>query len=318
MKIERVFQRSLQPFHKNICARVQNALEDDLGYGDITTCAILLKPTLHKKTKARVIAKSPGVFAGLLEAKQALNGLKLRVFKKEGQSFRKGEVLLEVSGDARLLLSRGRIALNYLQFLSGVATDAHAFSSKHAGRVASLRKLHPGMHYSEKRAASLGGALTHRLSLADGFLIKDNHLAAVCLELFGKGPWSEKQKTRAVKEALKRVKKYKKKYNLAFPVEIEVESLAQALTAAGCVSTLGLPHAILIDNKTPPQVRRIVNALKKTRAPVLIEASGGITKQNAGAYLKAGADVVSTSRISVWSRPIDLSLQFVGFKPSLA
>lgn len=310
MRKKEIFDRSLRAYEKQIRERALLALNDDIGKGDITTEAVIKKPI---QVKAVVISKSSGILCGLLEAKELLKGLNVKSNKKEGDKIRKGDVLLMLEGDGRKMLQNGRIALNYLQVLSGIATTTNELAKKFPGKICSLRKTHPCLSYGEKRAVKAGGGLTHRLGLSDGFLIKDNHLAAISAELF-RGKFSEEGKVAAVKEAIKRAAVYRKRKKLTHPIEIEVESEREAIAAAGMRRKTGAPDAILIDNKKPKEVASIVKAIRRIDSSILIEASGGITPKNAKNYINAGVDVISSSYLTLRSKPLDTSLVIKGYK----
>jgi nicotinate-nucleotide pyrophosphorylase (carboxylating) len=200
--------------------------------------------------------------------------------------------------------------------LSGIATLCNSFSERFPGKVASLRKTHPGIAFSEKRAVLIGGALTHRLGLYDGFLIKDNHLAFVARELFGEREIGEDEKIRAIEESLKRVKKYRTKHEKGnLFIEIEVESEAQSVAAARIHRKEGVPDMILLDNMSPDNVRKCVKTIREVAgSSLLIEASGGITSENLGLYVDAGVDVTSMSFLTLNARPLDIGMKIVGYK----
>lgn len=310
MKKNDIFDRNLRAFEKQMKERALLALADDIGKEDITTKAVITKPIC---AKAVIISKSSGILCGLLEAKEILKGLKIKSAKKEGDKIRKGEVILTLEGNAVKMLQNGRIALNYLQTLSGIATTTNELAKKYPRRICSLRKTHPYLSYSEKRAVKVGGGLTHRLGLSDGFLIKDNHIAAVYSELF-KGNFSEEKKMAAVKEAITRAATYRKGKQLQHPIEIEVESEKEAVAAAKMKEKTGAPDAILIDNRKPKEVASITRAIRRINDSILIEASGGITPKNAKTYLHAGVDVISSSYLTLRAKPLDFSLVITGYK----
>jgi len=310
MRKNEIFDRNLAKYKKQMVERALLALRDDIEKGDITTEAVIKKPI---RMKAAIISKSSGILCGLLEAKEILKGLNVKSNKNEGDKIRKGDVLLTLGGDGRKMLQNGRIALNYIQILSGIATTTNELAKKFPGKICSLRKIHPCLSYSEKRAVKVGGGFTHRLGLSDGFLIKDNHLAVISAELFG-GKFSEEEKAAAVKEAIKRAAVYRKRKKLSYPIEIEVESERQAIAAADMKRKTGAPDAILIDNKKPKEVASIVKAIRSIDSSILIEASGGITPKNAKNYINAGVDVISSSYLTLRSKPLDVSLIIKGYK----
>ncbi len=317
MDKNKIFNRSLKNFEKKMAQRAALALNDDVGEGDITTEATINKKNAaSQRARAIVRAKENGVFFGVLEAGVVLSGLKSKWKAKEGARVKRGDVVLVVEGDVREILKKCRIALNYLQLLSGIATKTRALVKKFGRRVCSLRKTHPGLQFSEKRAVQAGGGFTHRLNLADGFLIKDNHIAAVAVELFGKNTaFTEKQKISAIREALARCSKYRSENHLASrPIEVEVESLAQAVAAAEMKKKTRAPDVIMLDNQTPRQLKKIARAIRRIDKTILLEASGGISEKNISAFLRAGADVVSMSSLTFNAKPLDFDLVIEGYK----
>ena len=291
------------------------ALEDDVGEGDIATMAVSSE---GRAEEAIIVAREEGVLCGVLEAKALLEagGLVVSWEKEEGDSLQAGSTIARVKGDVREILSRERTALNYLQILSGIATLCNSFSKRFPGKVASLRKTHPGLAFSEKRAVQVGGALTHRLGLFDGFLIKDNHLALVARELFGEDTIGEDQKIQAIEECLRRTKRYRTEHGLEHLfIEVEVESEGQSVTAARMHREEGVPDMILLDNMDPEKVRECVKAIREVAGPsVLIEASGGITPENLEQYIDTGVDVASMSFLTLSARPLDIAMKIVGYK----
>lgn len=316
MEKTQAYGRSLEEYGERTLAQAKLALEDDVGAGDITTQAVVMIEL--RVEDAVIVAKAKGVLCGLLEAKEILEegGLEFRSEKVEGDIIRRGDIIARVRGDVREILKRERTALDYLQVLSGIATDTYGLARRYPGKVASLRKTHPGLCYSEKRAVKVGGGFTHRLGLYDGFLIKDNHLAAIVREIFGEAPITEEKKIKAIREALKRAKRYRteKRLENCF-IEVEVESLEQAVAAAKFHREGGALDMILLDNMKPLEVAKCVKAIRReTSREVLIEASGGITAKNISAYIEAGVDMVSTSRITLSAKPLDISMKIVGYK----
>jgi nicotinate-nucleotide pyrophosphorylase (carboxylating) len=292
------------------------ALKDDVGTGDITTRAVIHDATGVED--AIILSKDEGIVCGLLEAKAILEegGLTFESEKNEGDTISNGEIIARVHGDICELLKRERTVINYLQILSGIATASHELARRYPGQVASLRKYHPGLCFSEKRAVKVGGGLTHRLALYDGFLIKNNHLARIVRELFGRAPRTEEEKVTAINEALRRAKHYRLENQLeGCFIEIEVESLAQAVAAARFYENQGVPDMILLDNMQPESVSECVEAIRtEAGRDVLIEASGGVTAENIDAYIQAGVDVVSMSQLTLAAKPLDISMAIVGYK----
>ncbi len=280
--MESAFKRDVARYEPAIRKRALEAFRDDLGSGDATTEAVI---TQDRAARAVIEAEGNCTLAGILEAKTIFEDGGLKVTgKKDGDEARKGETILTIEGSVKELLARERTALNYLARMSGMATLSRQISKKHGHRVLFLRKVDPGLLFSEKRAVAAGGCLTHRMNLADGILIKDNHLKAL---------WAlSGDKTEAVEEAVKRASK-NRRGNV--PIEIEVETLEQARAAAKALDVVIGTRVIMLDNMPPSQVRKAGRIIRGVDDSIIIEASGGITRPRIGDYLKAGADYVSTS-----------------------
>ena len=245
------------------------------------------------KCGGKIVAKSDFTLCGIVEANAAFGhrGVRAKWNFREGQAVKKGRAICEVSGNARSILACERTALNFLSLLSGIATKARRAADKHGRRrIAATRKTLPLLAHSEKRAVMLGGCLTHRLSLSDGILVKDNHIAAIMAE-------RKVTPARAVEIACGA-------FSFGQFTEVEVSSVETAVAAA-----LSGAGAILADNVSPAKLWRIAKAARKASPGIIIEASGGITLENAGKYLRAGADFCSTSSLTMEIEPADLSLE---------
>ena len=250
--------------HPELTDAIRRALEEDIGSGDVTSQACVPESL---QASGRYVAREPLVVAGLgllpfiYEKRGGVE--EVRFFKPDGDRCRNGEVLATVRGRARTLLECERVALNFLQRLSGVATLARRFADAVAGtncQVLDTRKTTPGLRRVEKMAARVGGVTNHRLGLFDAILIKNNHIAAAG----------------GVRNAMERARAS------GLPIEIEVrtrEELQEALDA-------GARH-LLLDNLTPHEaaewVREIAGRAK-------VELSGGINLENVRAYAETGAD----------------------------
>ncbi len=262
---------------------VRWALREDIGSGDVTSRVCVPARLL---ARGRFIAREPLVVAGLdlLEVIYRERGGvdNLAVLKRDGDRCAAGDVLATVWGRARTLLECERVALNFLQRLSGVATAARAFAEavEDTGcRVLDTRKTTPGLRELEKRAAAAGGVTNHRMGLFDAVLIKNNHIAAAG----------------GVRRALESAR------GEGVPIEIEVrarEELREALEA-------GAEH-LLLDNLTPEEAREWV---REIGGRAKVELSGGITLANVRAYAEAGADFVSVGAITHSARAMDISFR---------
>jgi nicotinate-nucleotide pyrophosphorylase (carboxylating) len=257
---------------------VRLALEEDIGTGDVTTRACVPEAQF---ARGYFLAREPLVVAGI-GLLDEIYQRPVETLKRDGDPCAEGDILARVSGPARLLLERERVALNFLQRLSGVATLARQFAGAVAGtgcRVLDTRKTTPGMRALEKAAAAAGGVTNHRMGLYDAVLIKNNHIAAAG----------------GVRKAIER------SHAAGLPIEIEVRSeaeLAEALDA-------GATH-LLLDNLTPPEAAEWV---RRIAGRATVELSGGITLANVRAYAEAGADFVSSGAITHSARAMDISFR---------
>src|SRR2546425_2444244 len=270
---------------------LEKFLDEDIGHGDITTDALVDSRT---KATGQVVCKERAVIAGLSESIILLKLLdcqgKSRV--RDGQEVPAGTVILEVNGSGSSLLKVERVLLNLLSHMSGVATATSelvsiAMKNGSSARIACTRKTLPGLRYFEKRAVELGGGDTHRLRLDDAVLIKDNHL-----ELAGSVGVC--------------VRKAKERVSFTKKVEVEVTTAEEAVEAAQAGADI-----VLLDNMTPKEVGGCLTLLMRRglRDRVLVEASGGIRKENLASYAKTGVDVISVGAITHSASAIDMSLE---------
>ncbi len=278
--------------------KILRFVEEDIGQGDITT---LLTIPLGTIVEAEIIANESGIIAGIEEALTLLNSFDLKVGTPvpDGSTVKRKKVILKIIGDARTLLSIERSLLNILTRMSGIATTTHRLVEKlrrsgYKTRVACTRKVAPGLSYFDKKAVMLGGGDTHRLHLDDLVLIKDNHIA-----ILGN-----------VGQA---VKKVKNAVSFSKKIEVEVSKEGKAIEAAKAGADI-----IMLDNFSPQQVKGTIALLKreKLRNKVLIEASGGINKQNILKFADAGPDILSLGEITDSVKAFDMSLNIVKVKKS--
>ncbi|MGA9779634.1 MAG: carboxylating nicotinate-nucleotide diphosphorylase [Limisphaerales bacterium] len=270
---------------------VQNALAEDIGSGDVTTLA-----TVPEATAAQAVlrAREPLVVAGLafVEATftELASGVKIERFAKDGQSLKADDILLRVSGPARPILSAERVALNFVQRLSGIATFTAQFVEAIKGtraRILDTRKTTPGWRRFEKYAVECGGGKNHRLGLFDMVLIKDNHLVAL-----------QHEKPNAIAAAVARARE-------RFPqlkIEVEADTLEQAEQAAEAGADI-----ILLDNMNLIQLRL---AVQKVKGRVKTEASGGVNPANVRVIAEAAVDFISVGALTHSARAVDLGLDF--------
>lgn len=274
-----------------IRAAVKNALAEDIGSGDVTTLATVPKSQTFKTVMR---AREPLVVAGLEFAKAAFlqlsSAVKIEYLVHDGTHVARGDNLLRISGSARAILSAERVALNFVQHLSGIATLTSQFVAAIKGTRAQIldtRKTTPGWRRFEKYAVACGGGRNHRIGLYDLVLIKDNHLAAL-----------QNEKPNAVAAAVQRARKNYPKLK----VEIEADTLEQVTQAAAAGADI-----ILLDNMTPEQLRAAVK-IAKGRAKT--EASGGVTLATVRAIAGSGVDFISVGALTHSARAVDIGLDF--------
>ena len=270
---------------------VRAALEEDVGTGDVTTLATVPQ---DQTASALMVAREPLVLAGMDFATTAFYELSTEVSfvlsKKDGDRVFRGEPLCKVSGPARSLLTAERVALNFVQRLSGIATFTARFVEAVQGtgaRILDTRKTTPGWRRFEKYAVACGGGTNHRFGLYDMVLIKDNHLAALRTAL--PDPiHAAVARARGTCPELK--------------IEVEVDTLEQLDSALAAGADI-----ILLDNMTPDQMRQ---AVEKCRGRAKTEASGGVTLEKVRAIAETGVDYISSGSLTHSARAVDIALDF--------
>jgi nicotinate-nucleotide pyrophosphorylase (carboxylating) len=269
---------------------VDAALDEDAPHGDLTSEAFV--PASATAT-ADLVAREPGVFAGAEVFEVAMTRLddrvKVSALAADGTQFEQGDVLATVEGPARAVLQSERVALNFVQRMSGIATATAAYVSA-AGpevRVADTRKTTPLLRAFEKHAVVCGGGHNHRFSLSDAVMAKDNHLAVLRASHGG-------DITAAIKDAASRLP-----HTTHIEVEVDRLDLIEPVLASGEVDT------ILLDNISLDELREGV-ALVAGRA--VVEASGGINLETIGGVASTGVDVISVGALTHHIRSIDLGL----------
>ncbi len=269
---------------------VEAALREDIRSGDLTTQALIPPATTATAT---MNARQDGVLCGVALARLAFEmlspGVQVQVLAGDGSrlSVERGGAILTIQGDARAILSGERVALNFAQRLSGIATLTRAFVDAVQGtgaRIADTRKTTPGLRLLEKYAVRCGGGSNHRFALDDMILIKDNHIA-----LCG-----------GIAQAIGRARD---SAGHAVKIEVECDTLQQVHEAAALH-----PDVILLDNMSPQQMREAVRALKLASPHTLAEASGGITLETARAKAQSGVDILSSGALTHSAHALDLGL----------
>jgi nicotinate-nucleotide pyrophosphorylase (carboxylating) len=274
-----------------ILRAVRAALVEDVGSGDVTTLATVPgDAACHATMRAREALVAAGLAFAAAAFKECSPQVEVAPAGADGQRFQPGAVLLSVTGPTRAVLSAERVALNFVQRLSGVATAAAAYVAAVNGTRAQIldtRKTTPGWRAFEKYAVACGGARNHRLGLFDMVLIKDNHLAAL-----------RDARPSAVAAAVQRARTQYP--NLKIEVEADtLEQVAQAVDAGA--------DFVLLDNMNPGQLRAAVQ-LVGGRAQT--EASGGVTLQTVRAIAESGVDFISVGALTHSARAVDIGLDF--------
>lgn len=262
------------------------ALREDISSEDITTNSVMREAKLGT---VKLICKQDGVIAGLDVFQRTFELLdektQVKRYFKDGDEVKKGDHLADVTGDIRVLLSGERVALNYLQRMSGIATytrNVVKLLGDSKVRLLDTRKTTPNMRIFEKYAVKMGGGYNHRYNLSDGILLKDNHIDAAG----------------GVKEAIRMAKDYAP---FVRKIEVEVENLdmlREALEAGADI--------IMLDNMTPEMMKeavKIVDGRAKT------ECSGNITKENIEKVIDTGVDYISSGALTHSAPILDISLK---------
>jgi len=265
---------------------LKNALNEDIGRGD------LARNLINKNATAFIRAKSEGVAAGLEYIKHfsELADVKFDFNFQDGDLYKKGDIIFEIYGNAKDLLSIERTMLNILQHASGIASNAYEFVRLSGGRLKILdtRKTRPLLRVFEKYAAFCGGVTNHRLGLDDCLMLKDTHLA-----LFA-----------SIEEAIQIARE-----NIPFTtkIEIEAETVEMALTAMKAGADI-----VMCDNMAFEDIQKVAEYRNKNHKGVFLEASGNVTLENIKQYVQTGIDAVSSGAIIHQAVFKDFSMKMKG------
>jgi nicotinate-nucleotide pyrophosphorylase (carboxylating) len=274
-----------------ILKKLLEYLEEDIPFGDITGDLI----PEDKVAKARIEARENFKVFGLKYARLLMEyfDLKVRLSKSDEEWVKRGDVLIEVEGNARKILMLERTVLNLISRLSGITTQVAYFviKAKNINKdviIACTRKTTPGLRYFEKMAVKAGGGDTHRFSLSDCVMIKDNHL-----KVLG-----------GIENAIREAKRLS---SFAHKIEVEVENIEDAIKAAEFGADI-----VMLDNMSPEEVKKVVELYKEKgySGKVLLEASGGITFDNIEDYVKTGVDIISSGFLIYGAKWVDISMEF--------
>jgi len=279
-----------QPSEEQLDNIIDLALAEDISHGDITS-EILIPSDLNGK--ASILIKEKGIVAGSEVAKRVFlrvdPSLKVEVLVEDGASVKPGDILATISGRVISILKAERVALNFLQRLSGIASLTAKYIAKTRGfavNIKDTRKTTPGLRLLEKYAVCMGGGKNHRFHLGDGILIKDNHLTAL---------YTMGLTLRDV------VAKAKQNAPHGVSVEVEVTTTQEALDAVEAGADI-----IMLDNMSPGEMSRAIGLVS---GQAEIEASGGITLANIHQTAMSGVDVISIGAFTHSPRALDISIE---------
>ncbi len=250
---------------------LKEVLKEDLARGD------LARELISGKAKAVIISKSEGILSGIEYIKHfnKLADIEIVTFKKDGEQYKNREIILEINGDAKDILSIERSMLNILQHASGIASNAYKFSKKANNKIKILdtRKTRPLLRIFEKYATKCGGVTNHRLGLDDCLMLKDTHLA-----MFS-----------SIKEAIIKARKI---IPFTTKIEVECETFDMAVESMEAGADI-----IMCDNMYFEEIKKVVEYKNKNYPLILIEASGNVTLENIDEYIKTGVDAISSGAI---------------------
>jgi len=271
---------------------IASAVKEDIGNGDYTSMACVPE---NAYGKAELLVKEPGIIAGVEIAKKIFEHidptLSVRDFIPDGNEINPGDIVLEVEGRARSILSAERLALNCMQRMSGIATYTRYLASlikDYPTQLLDTRKTTPNFRIFEKMAVAIGGGTNHRFGLDDMMMIKDNHI-----DYAG-----------GIKQAINAANRFRKEHNLSIPLEIEARNL-QELDE---ILAVGNIDRIMLDNFSFDDMRIAVNKINKRYQT---EASGGINEHTIIEYAKCGVDYISVGALTHQIKSLDLSLKAV-------
>ncbi len=271
---------------------IDNALREDIGEGDHSSLSCVPE---NGRGLAKLLVKDEGIIAGVELAERIFkrfdSTMEVNVFIKDGSRVKSGDIVLEVRGSSRSILSTERLVLNFMQRMSGIATQTRELVDLIEGTKCKLldtRKTTPGIRYMEKWAVKIGGGHNHRFALYDMIMIKDNHI-----DYAG-----------GIPQAIERTHEYLYKLGKSLKIEIEVRDEKELDE----VLAVGKVDRIMLDNFTPDEIRA---ALKKIPSSFETEASGGITKESICTYAETGVDFISVGALTHSYKSLDLSLKAV-------
>lgn len=269
---------------------IENALREDIGDGDHSTLSCVPE-TAHGQ--AHLLIKEDGILAGVELAEMIFHrfdpNLKIEILLKDGSSVKKGDIAFIIKGSSRSILTTERLVLNFMQRMSGIATQTNQIVSLIKGcdtKLLDTRKTTPGIRYMEKWAVRIGGGHNHRFALYDMIMLKDNHI-----DYAG-----------GIKPAIQRANDYLKNNNKDLKIEVEVRN-EQELKE---VLEIGQVDRIMLDNFSPDEIRKVLPLIS---SKIETEASGGITLETIRAYAETGIQYISVGALTHSVKSLDMSLK---------
>ncbi len=267
---------------------VKNSLKEDIGFGDITTDFLYSdKDTI----KAKLNTREDGIVCGLAVLRSVFNILSnevnIKTYFEDGDEIKKGDTIAEIEGPARAVLIGERTALNYMQRMSGIATETKKFQDAikpYKARITDTRKNTPGFRMFEKYAVMVGGARLHRFNLSDCVMVKDNHI----------------KHAGSIKNAVSLIKENN---SHAHKIEVECDTYEQVLEALDAQCDI-----IMLDNMTISEMRKCVETIN---GKAIVEASGNVKINTVNEIASTGVDVISTSAIVAQAHVLDLGLDIL-------
>jgi len=269
---------------------IKNALQEDIGDGDHSSLSCVPENAMGV---AKLLVKDAGIIAGVELAMKIFKTfdpeLEVNVFINDGEKVKFGDIAFEVKGKSRSILSTERLVLNFMQRMSGIATQTNKIVSLIEGTEAKLldtRKTTPGIRYMEKWAVRIGGGYNHRFALYDMIMLKDNHV-----DYAG-----------GVQLAIQRANDYLKESKRDLKIEIEVRNEKELKEAI----EIGQVDRIMLDNFSPERIKAVINSIPDG---IEVEASGGITLETIRSYAETGVDFISVGALTHSFKSLDMSLK---------
>lgn len=269
---------------------IDNALREDIGDGDHSSLACVPENAVGKAT---LFVKDDGILAGVELAEMIFKrydpSMEIEIFIPDGTAVKKGDIAFQVKGSSRSILATERLVLNFMQRMSGIATQTNQIVRLLDGlntQLLDTRKTTPGIRYMEKWAVRIGGGKNHRFALYDMIMLKDNHI-----DYAG-----------GIKPAIERTNAYLKSTGKNLKIEVEVRNEAELDE----VLEIGNVNRIMLDNFTPDQIKAVLPRIPKIYE---VEASGGITMETIRSFAETGVDFISVGALTHSFKSLDLSLK---------